>query len=361
MDDLSPAQYKALIKQGSDVVSIVAKDGTVRYQSPNSPHIKGWEREELVGENMLDYIHPDDRPRVMEEFQGLVDTDGYIEKQIEFRFQTKSSGWIWLEATGTAPGSDIPIDGYITTSRDISARKEREQELRETKQKLEQSNKRLEQFAYVASHDLQEPLRMVSSYMGLLDDELGDELDDDTQEYMEFAAEGADRMQAMIDDLLQYSRIQTDGDEFETVDSEAVLEDILQDLELKISESGVEVEREPLPAVFVDRVQLGQVFQNLIKNAIEHGNEDTAVEITATERDGLTEFTVADNGPGIPVDQQDEIFDIFNKDGDSDGTGIGLAVCKQVIERHGGDIWVDSTEGDGTTFHFTIPKKKGET
>ncbi|TQQ83237.1 PAS domain S-box protein [Halonotius terrestris] len=358
MDDLSAAQYKSLIRQGSDVVSIVAEDGTVRYQSPNSPHIKGWERDELVGENILDYIHPDDRIHVAEEFYALVDADGHIEKQIEFRFETKNSGWIWLEVTGTAPGPEIPIDGYITTSRDISDRKEREQELRATKRELEQSNEKLEQFAYVASHDLQEPLRMIGSYIELLEADLDGELDDDTQEYMAFAAKGADRMQAMIDGLLQYSRVQTDGNPFETVDTDAVLDDMLQDLKLKIAESGVEIDRETLPTVTADRAQLGQVFQNLVKNAIEHGDENTVVEIRATERDGETEFTVADNGPGIPADRQDDIFDVFDKGGDSDGTGIGLAVCQQVIERHGGDIWVESTVGDGTTFHFTIPDKE---
>ena len=355
MDDLSPAQYAALIRQGSDFVSIVAEDGTIKYQSPNSPQIKGWEREELVGENMLEYIHPDDRSHVVEEFGSLIDTSGYIEKRIEFRFQTKDSGWIWLEATGSSPGPDTPIDGYITASREISARKDREQELEETRTELEQSNEKLEQFAYVASHDLQEPLRMISSYMQLLEQELGDELAGETKEYMEFAADGANRMKAMIDGLLQYSRVKTDGDPFETVDSDELLDEILQDLELKIAESEVEINREQLPTVTADRSQLGQVFQNLIKNAIEHGDENTVVEITATADEDHTEFAVADNGPGIPEDRQNDIFDIFNKGGSSDGTGIGLAVCQQVVERHGGEITVDSTEGDGTTFSFTIP------
>jgi len=133
MDDLSPAQYATLIRQGSDVVSIVAEDGMIKYQSPNSAQIKGWEPEELVGENMLEYIHPDDHSHVVAEFEPLIDASGYIEKLIEFRFQTKDSGWVWLEVTGTSPGPDTPIDGYITTSRDISARKKREQELEETK------------------------------------------------------------------------------------------------------------------------------------------------------------------------------------------------------------------------------------
>lgn len=356
MNDLSPAQYAALIRQGSDVVSIVAEDGTIKYQSPNSPQIKGWEREELVGQNMLEYIHPDDRPHVVEEFGSLIDVSGYIEKRIEFRFQTKDSGWLWLEATGTSPGPDTPIDGYITTSRDISARKEREQELEETRRELEQSNEKLEQFAYVASHDLQEPLRMISSYIELLEQELGDELAGETKEYMSFAADGADRMQTMIDGLLQYSRVQTDADAFETVDSDAVLDEVLQNLELKIEESGAEISREPLPTVSADRSQLGQVFQNLIKNAIEHGDENTVVEIPATENEDHTEFAVADNGPGIPADRQNEIFDIFDKGGESDGTGIGLAVCQQIIQRHSGDIRVESTEGEGTTFYFTIPE-----
>ena len=232
------------------------------------------------------------------------------------------------------------------------------QDLEETITELEQSNEKLEQFAYIASHDLQEPLRMVSSYLDLLEMEL-DDLDGETEEYFEFAIDGAERMQAMIDGLLTFSRVQTQADPFETVDANQIVDDTRKDLQLKIDNADATVTVGDLPTIDADANQLGQVFQNLIKNAIEHGGENTVVEVTASERADATEFAVSDNGPGIPEYRQDDIFDIFDKGGDSDGTGIGLAVCQEIVDRHGGEIWVDSEDGEGTMFYVTIPDSPG--
>ena len=238
-------------------------------------------------------------------------------------------------------------------------RAEREQELAEYRQELERSNESLQQFAYIASHDLQEPLRMVSSYVDLLESEYGDRLDDEAEEYMAFAVDGAQRMQAMIEALLEYSRVQTQGEAVTPTDADAVLAETIQDLGLLIDESGAEIETDALPTVQADRSQLSQVFQNLLENAIEHGGEPPQIEVTAVERDGAYEFAVTDDGPGIPPDDQETIFEIF-KSGhrgseSTGGTGIGLAVCRRIVHRHGGDIWVDSDPGAGATFRFTIP------
>lgn len=227
-------------------------------------------------------------------------------------------------------------------------------DLEESITELEASNKKLEEFAYVASHDLQEPLRMISSYMELLQAELDDDLDAESEEYFEFAIDGAERMQAMIEGLLTFSRVQTQANPFEDVDVTQIVENTLQDLKLKIDNADAEVTAGDLPTITADGDQLGQVFQNLIKNAIEHGGVNTIVDITAEQHATTTEFSVSDNGPGIPDHLQDSIFNIFDKGGDSEGTGIGLAVCQEIIERHDGEIWVESTEGEGTTFHFTI-------
>ena len=220
---------------------------------------------------------------------------------------------------------------------------------------LEQSNKKLEQFAYIASHDLQEPLRMVSSYMDLLEAELDDELDEETEEYFEFAIDGAERMRSMIDDLLMFSRVQTQADPFKKVDASQVFDDIRHDLSLKINNAEADVSGSDLHTVQADADQLGQVFQNLIKNALEHGGEGTVVEVTSESHADMTEFIISDNGPGIPEHRQEDLFDIFETGGDSDGTGIGLAICQEIINRHGGEIWVESTQGEGSRFHFTIP------
>ncbi len=227
-------------------------------------------------------------------------------------------------------------------------------ELEQTVQQLEASNDRLQQFAYVASHDLQEPARMVSSYVTLLDREYGDQLDEEAQEYMDFAIDGADRMQAMIDGLLDYSRVRTQAEDFAETDADEVLSETLQDLQLLIDDYDVTVTHDTLPPVESDRNQLGQVLQNLIENAIEHGGDE--IHVGAHRRDGEVVFSVEDNGEGIPENRQERIFELFEQGHrDNEGTGIGLAICDRIVSRHGGNLWVDSEEGDGTTFSFTMP------
>jgi chemotaxis family two-component system sensor kinase Cph1 len=241
--------------------------------------------------------------------------------------------------------------------RDVTDLKQAQRRLERTVAQLKRSNEQLQQFAYVASHDLQEPLRMVSSYVDLLADEYGDDLDEEAEEYMEYAVDGATRMQDMIDDLLQYSRVRTQGQEFVDTDAEAVLEDTLNDLELLVEETDATVTVGDLPTVTADRNQLGQLFQNLLKNAIEHGAEESPTVRVDAERDGDgVVFSVADDGPGIPADQQEGVFEIFEQGSrDDEGTGIGLAVCQRIVNRHGGDIWVESTAGEGATFRFRLP------
>ena len=245
------------------------------------------------------------------------------------------------------------------TAIDALDRVERETELERRRTELERSNESLQQFAYVASHDLQEPLRMVSSYVSLLDSEYGDDLDDEAAQYMEYAVDGATRMQSMIDALLEYSRVHTQGEDFTEVDAGSVFDETLRSLELLVDDADVSVSRTELPAVSADRNQLGQLFQNLVKNAVHHGGEAPTVEVRA-EREGAesdwVRFTVADDGPGIEPSQHDRIFEIFKQNSSrTDSTGIGLAMCKRIVERHGGDIWVESDPGDGAAFHFTMP------
>jgi len=237
---------------------------------------------------------------------------------------------------------------------DIMDLRETKRNLEATVDRLDRSNDRLQQFAYVASHDLQEPMRMVSSYVSLLETEYGDEFDDEAREYMDFAVGGAERMQEMIDGLLAYSRVRTQAEAFTDVDAGEVLDDTLKDLEMLIEERDVSITRDELPSVEADRSQLRQVFQNLVENAVEHGGE--RIHVGSKRRDGRVVFSVSDDGPGIPADRQDRIFEIFEQGSrDSQGTGIGLAICDRIVSRHGGDIRVDSGAGEGTTFSFTMP------
>jgi signal transduction histidine kinase len=195
---------------------------------------------------------------------------------------------------------------------------------------------------------------MISSYVDLLATEYGDELGDEADEYIEYAVDGAERMQDMIDGLLDYSRVRSQGEAFTEVDAATVAEQVRRDLELLAEEHGATVTVDDLPTVEADRDQLAQVFRNLVENALEHGG--TTVRVGAERRDDAVVFSVADDGPGIPEDEQDAVFDLFEqRDRDSDGTGMGLAICRRIVDRHGGDIWVESEPGEGTTFRFSVP------
>ncbi|QLK25765.1 MEDS domain-containing protein [Natrinema zhouii] len=224
---------------------------------------------------------------------------------------------------------------------------------------LEESNERLEQFAYAASHDLQEPLRMVASYLQLLENRYGDAFDEDGEEFLAYAVDGADRMREMIDGLLEYSRVETRGDPFEPVELDALLDDVLADLQIQIEETDAEITAEQLPRVTGDASQLRQVVQNLLDNAIQYsGDAPPRIHIDAYRRGREWVISVQDDGIGIDPADQDRVFTVFDRlhsREEYEGTGIGLALCQRIIERHGGDIWVDSEPGEGSTFSFTLP------
>jgi len=241
---------------------------------------------------------------------------------------------------------------------DITDLKRTQRELEETVADLERSNEQLEQFAYIASHDLQEPLRMVSSYVDLLASEYSDELDDEGDEYVEYAVDGAERMQAMIDGLLDYSRVTTQGEEFDAVDAAAVFERTRQDLQLLIEDTDATVTAGDLPTVTADENQLAQLFQNLVKNALKHGGEAPTIRVEAERADDEWVFSVADDGPGIPESQQDNVFEIFEQGArENEGTGMGLAICQRIVARHDGEMWLESSEGEGAAFYFSLPQE----
>jgi light-regulated signal transduction histidine kinase (bacteriophytochrome) len=231
-------------------------------------------------------------------------------------------------------------------------------------QELARSNAELEQFAYVASHDLQEPLRMVASYVQLLKRRYQGKLDADADDFIAYAVNGAARMQRMINDLLAYSRVNTRGKPFELTNCEAVLGQALANLQMAIVESGARVTHTPLPTVMADKTQLMQVFQNLIGNAIKyHGDRPPEIHIGVEHQNSEILFSVRDNGIGIDPQCAERIFVVFQRlhsQEEYPGTGIGLAICRKIVERHGGRIWVESQPGKGATFYFTIPIHRSE-
>jgi light-regulated signal transduction histidine kinase (bacteriophytochrome) len=245
---------------------------------------------------------------------------------------------------------------------DITGRKEKEEELARRTAELARSNAELEQFAYVASHDLQEPLRMVSSYTQLLARRYSGKLDSDADEFIAFAVDGAARMSRLINDLLNYSRVGSRKCEFCPASADAALDTALANVRAAIEESGAVIRRSPLPTVDADPAQLIQIFQNLLGNAIKFRNgARPEIGVACEEAPAEWRFSVSDNGIGIDPKHAGRIFQVFQRlhnKKEYPGTGIGLAICKKIAERHGGVIWVASEPGFGATFHFTIRKKK---
>ena len=276
-------------------------------------------------------------------------------KNYEFRFLKKN------KEIGNAGMTIAKIPG--TTQRiasivDITDHKKTEKKLYELNQKLKRSNTELEQFAYVASHDLQEPLRMVSSFAQLLEKNYKGKLDERADEFIYFVVDGARRMQALINDLLEYSRV-TKYKRFEPVDLEEVLKVILSHLQTAVEEKQAQITCHSLPKVMADPLMIGQVFQNLIGNALKYrGREPPKIHISAEKEENQFILSVKDNGIGISSEHLERIFVIFQRLHSRDeyeGTGIGLAIAQKIVHQHGGKIWVESEPGKGSTFYFTLP------
>lgn len=241
--------------------------------------------------------------------------------------------------------------------------KERTTERELISQQLKNSNEQLQQFAYIASHDLQEPLRTISSYLQLIERRYKGKLDQDADEFIAFAVNGANKLQAMISDLLLFSRVQTQGKLFLPTNMEYMLKQAEDHLQIVINENKVIITHDPLPTIIADNVQMITLFQNLLSNAIKfHAEEPPVIHISAQHHTHEWQFSIRDNGIGIDPQYKENLFVIFKRlvGKEYPGTGIGLAVCKRIVERHRGHIWVESELGKGSTFFFTIPKSLSE-
>ncbi len=275
----------------------------------------------------------------------------------------------WVSVSGQPIFDDLGrFRGYRGVGRDITRRRNSEAELRTAHDLLEakareltRSNEELQQFAYVASHDLQEPLRMISSYTQLLERRYGPTLEGDAKDFMNFIVDGATRMKQLIEDLLEYSRVGTRGRDLQPTDSSVALAKGLANLRVAREESGAKVTQGEMPRVIADANQLTQLFQNLVGNALKfRGAEPPEIHVEGETRNDVWVFSVKDNGIGLDTQYADRIFMMFQRlhnKADYPGTGIGLAICKKIVERHGGRIWVESEPGHGCTFGFTIARK----
>ena len=341
------------LDQISDLFFVVDFEGGLYYWNDRVNEVTGYSDVELLDTNVFDLFPPDAREHAREKMQAVA---LYGEQTVEVPIVTKDGGSAPHQVSGSLiTGSDGTPQFVCGIGRDISKRVAMRQEIEKAVEKLEESNAELERFASVASHDLREPLRAVRSYLELLDRRYADELDQDAREFIQFAVEGAERMQSMIQNLLEYSRI---GSRIrrEQIDCEEVLMEARDNLAVSIEESDAVIRTENLPVVFGDRTMLVQLFQNLIDNAIQHsGDEPPRIQLRADRANGMWHFTIRDNGPGISEDELDDIFEMFSTGTDGGGLGIGLATCRKIVETHGGNIDVESEPGAGSTFHFTLP------
>ena len=322
-------------------------------------HLLGHSREELLGMKAPDLVPADEVANLLSDVARMRAGE---EVEIERRFLRGDGETVWMLVSGwkidDAQGRPRWLLGHCL---DITERKRAEAELARTNIELARSNAELEQFAYVASHDLQEPLRMVASFTELLDRRYGDRLDDEAREFIAYAVDGATRMQRLLTDLLQYSRIQRREPVREPVDCQALVGTVLHDLAPAIEEPGADVDVGDLPTVTADPTILRLVVQNLVANAVKFRAAERRPQIRVRahrQEDGAWRFDVADNGIGVPPAQRERIFRMFQRLHARDeypGTGIGLSIVAQGVERHGGRIWVTDTAGGGVTFSFTIP------
>jgi PAS domain S-box-containing protein len=352
------------LEAAPDPMVVVSQDGNIVLLNVQAEKQFGYRRDELVGQKVKNIIP--------EGFAERLIADG-TRTAAEARAQQISTG---IELAGRRKdGSEFPIeimlspqessDGIVVTAaiRDITQRKTSEEQLAKTIEELQRSNEELGQFAYIASHDLQEPLRMVASYTQLLSRKYKGKLDADGDEFISFAVDGARRMQGLIQDLLAYSRVGTKGRGLVDTSSEEALQQSLSNLRGAIEESGAQVTHGHLPGVLADRPQLIQLFQNLVGNAIKYHRPGIPVVHISASRNGGKKwiFSVQDNGMGIDSQYFAKIFDMFqrlHKREEFAGTGIGLAICKKIVERHGGSISVESQLGQGSTFRFALAESE---
>ena len=356
-------EYFRLVTENSlDIITILEEDGTIRYESPSVERALGFQREELTGANVFEFVHPDDKEETMNIFSRAIENPG-ISLSLEVRFKHKDGSWRILEVIGKNLLDNPAVAGIVVNSRDISKRKQAQEVLMQLAEELKRSNTDLQQFAYAASHDLQEPLRVVAGFVRLLGKRYKDKLDTKAEEFIDNAISGVKRMEILIKDLLAYSQIGTKGKAFKPTDCSSVICDALANLQAAIEENEAEVTYDRLPTVMADATQLGSLFQNLISNAIKfRGNKKPKVHVSAGLRENEWVFSVQDNGIGIDPKDAERIFVIFQRlhgREEYSGTGIGLAVCKRIVERHGGRIWVESQPGRGSTFYFTLINTAG--
>lgn len=366
----SEQKYRAIVDYSTDMIWTVDKDGCYKFLNKATEKIVGYKSEVLI-ENCFEPLLPkEDLVRVKNIFQNIL--SGRAERY-EFSFVNTKGETKVISATGTPLYVKGKIIGVSNIGRDITEQKLYEKQLVKISEKLERSNKELSEFVHIASHDLQQPIRTIVTYTGLLIDRYKEkipEVDSQAKEYMDTIKSSSIHMQEMIDDLLALSKIERKGKPFKETHIQKVLEQVLMNLHNLIIESSAKIIIGDMPTIYCDETQFVQLFQNLIDNAIKFSKMGVIPEINiSAEKVDIEDkekydqewiFSVSDNGIGISQKNFDQLFIIFNRlhTDEYPGTGIGLVICKKIVERHKGRIWIESELGTGSTFKFSIPIKK---
>ncbi|VVB95020.1 Methanogenesis regulatory histidine kinase FilI [uncultured archaeon] len=356
----SEIRYRSLFEQSPDGILIVDPETTVAIEFNEIAHHQlGYTQEEFKRLRIFDYEAKEKTEETKAHIQRVLK-----EGRADFETLHRTKDGKLRNVLVTV--QTLELSGRIVFHaifRDITERKLVEEELARRAAELARSNAELEQFAYIASHDLQEPLRTVINFTQLLAENYKGKLDKDADEFIEYTVDASTRMKKMIDDLLMYSRVSTRGKPFAPTDCETVLNQALDNLKMAIEESGAIVTRDPLPTVMADASQIAELLQNLISNAIKFRREQPPrVHVSAEQNENQWVFSVRDNGIGIAPEYFERIFMLFQRlhsAKEYPGTGIGLAICKKIVERHGGRIWVESEPAKGSIFYFSIPARRG--
>ena len=350
-------ELRTFFEMSLDMLCIAGFDEYFKRVNPAWQTTLGYSSEELLAVPYIDFVHPDDRAATVAEAARL--RAGMDTISFENRYRCKDGSYRWLVWRAHA---DFQTSLIYAVASDITQRRKAEVAFKATAAELMRSNDELAQFAYVASHDLQEPLRMVASFLQLIEKRYTDALDADGKKFIAFAVDGAKRMQALIQDLLCLSRIQSRARPGELTDCAKVFRDVMTDLQFAIAEADATITCDTLPVLMADSIQMGQLLQNLVANALKFRSRDPVrIHVGAVRGENEWEFSASDNSIGIEPQFFDRIFGIFQRlhsGNEFTGTGIGLAICKKIVERHGGRIWLESKPGQGSKFFFTIPDKK---
>ncbi|MDZ4678594.1 MAG: ATP-binding protein [Oligoflexia bacterium] len=350
--------FSSVVEQTADMVLVTDQDGVIEYVNPSFEKMTGYSKKEVIGLTPKILKSGQNNPQIYKILWNTILSGQTFNAVL---INKKKNGELFYTEKTISPLFDDSnqVQHFVSTDRDVTEQKKAEESLEKKAIALERANAELEQFTNIASHDLREPLRTITTYLQLIERKNAKTLDQESLGYMNFTIDAAKRMRDLIDDLLSYSKIGREKLVLQKTNCNDILNNIKANLQTTITEKGAEITSEELPVINADPSFLSQLLQNLIANALKYSNgRKPNIQIKAEPSDGNWLFSVKDNGIGITRESYERIFKMFKRlhsTSEYTGTGIGLAICKKIVEEHGGRIWLESTVGEGSTFYFTMP------